>query len=373
MSMHSGEGGCVETPTIEERIREIQEEINRTRYNKATEHHIGMLKAKIAHLQMEAETHRKGGGSGFSVPKSGDATVALVGYPNVGKSSLLNALTGAESETGNFAFTTVTVIPGTMLYNGARIQILDLPGIIDSASTGSGRGKEILSVVRSADLILLVTDNEMKGLERIREELYRAGIVINRKRKNVSIVRTGSNGVVIHAPRKLQIRPGEIRDVLREFKIVNAEVFIREDVTIEDIIESVRGNFVYIKGIVAVNKSDLGVVETDPGTVFHNAPVVRVSARTGFGIESLREEMFRALEMVRVYLMEKSGKVDRERPMILRKNSTVRDVCRRISRHMLSSFRYAYVIRQGQMVQNKRVGLDHTLMDGDVVHIVSSN
>ncbi|MCL5665498.1 MAG: 50S ribosome-binding GTPase [Candidatus Thermoplasmatota archaeon] len=322
---------------------------------------------------MEAESHKKGGGSGFSVPKSGDATVALVGYPNVGKSSLLNALTGVHSETGNFAFTTVSVIPGTMLYNGARIQILDLPGIIESASSGSGRGREILSVVRGADLILLVTDNEMKGLDRIREELYRAGIVINRKRRNVSVVRTGSNGIVIHAPKKVMVNSDDIREILHEFRIMNADVYIRESVTLEDIIESVRGSYVYVKAIVTVNKSDLGIVNYSVAESFNGASVVKVSARTGYGIDNLKEEIFRSLEMVRIYLMEKSGKIDRERPLILRKSSTVRDVCRKISRQMLSSFKYAYVISQGQMVQNKRVGLDHVLRDGDIVHIVSVN
>ena len=135
----------VTLPTIEERIKEIEEEIKKTKYNKATESHIGILKAKMAKLQMEAESHKhSGGGSGFSVPKSGDATVAFVGYPNVGKSSLLNVVTGTESEVGNFAFTTLRVVPGTLKYKGAQIQILDLPGIIENAASGSGRGREVL-------------------------------------------------------------------------------------------------------------------------------------------------------------------------------------------------------------------------------------
>ncbi len=139
--------------TIEESIKEVEAEIAKTQVNKHTEYHIGKLKAKIARLKDEQEKRRStggGGGKGYSVKKSGNATVALVGFPSVGKSTLLNRLTGAESEVGAYDFTTIDVVPGIMEYNSAKIQILDLPGLIRDASKGKGRGREVLSVVRSA-------------------------------------------------------------------------------------------------------------------------------------------------------------------------------------------------------------------------------
>ena len=106
--------------TIDEQIKSLEEEISKTKYNKATQGHIGKLKAKIAALrerQEKAQAHAKssGGGPGFEVKKSGDASVALVGFPSVGKSSLISQLTDVESDTGNFAFTTLTCIPGLSL------------------------------------------------------------------------------------------------------------------------------------------------------------------------------------------------------------------------------------------------------------------
>jgi ribosome-interacting GTPase 1 len=80
-------------------------------------------------------------GEGFDVTKSGDARVGLIGFPSVGKSTLLTELTGTESIAAAYEFTTLTCIPGTLNYKGCRIQLLDLPGIIEGAKDGKGRGK----------------------------------------------------------------------------------------------------------------------------------------------------------------------------------------------------------------------------------------
>src|SRR5512135_623319 len=134
--------------TIEEEIRAIQEEMDKTQKNKATEHHLGRLKAKMARLKddlIKRAIASKGGGvEGYSVKKSGDATVTLVGFPSVGKSTLINKLTDAHSEVGSYDFTTLDVIPGVMQYKDAKIQILDLPGLVKGAASGRGKGREVI-------------------------------------------------------------------------------------------------------------------------------------------------------------------------------------------------------------------------------------
>jgi len=148
---------------IDSKIRAIKEEIRKTPYHKGTEHYIGHLKAKLAKLkQRQAQAKPKGKGKGFALKKSGDATVVLVGPPSVGKSSLLNKLTRARARVEEWPFTTLEVIPGMLQYKGANIQILDLPGLIGGAATGKGRGREVLSVARVADLLVLMVDVKTK-------------------------------------------------------------------------------------------------------------------------------------------------------------------------------------------------------------------
>lgn len=143
--------------TTQEKIAELEAEYARTQKNKATSQHLGLIKAKIAKLKRELiqqSTTGGGaggkGGAGFDVSKSGDTRVGLVGFPSVGKSTLLTKLTGTFSEAADYEFTTLTAIPGTLHYRGAKIQILDLPGIIEGAKDGK------VVVVKSFQLHVLV-------------------------------------------------------------------------------------------------------------------------------------------------------------------------------------------------------------------------
>jgi ribosome-interacting GTPase 1 len=112
-----------------ERIAEIEDEVSKTQKNKKTEYHLGRLKAQLAKLRRELlDPVKSGGGSeGFAVTKYGNARVALVGFPSVGKSSLLSTLTSTNSKISEQEFTTLTCVPGNLRINDANIQILDLP------------------------------------------------------------------------------------------------------------------------------------------------------------------------------------------------------------------------------------------------------
>lgn len=146
---------------ILEKIAEIENEMARTQKNKATAHHLGLLKARLAKLRRELITPKGGGGAtgeGFDVAKTGDARIGFVGFPSVGKSTLLTTLAGVYSEVAAYEFTTLTTVPGVIRYKGAKIQLLDLPGIIEGAKDGKGRGRQVIAVARTCSLIFIVLD-----------------------------------------------------------------------------------------------------------------------------------------------------------------------------------------------------------------------
>ena len=148
--------------TTAQKIAEIETEMARTQRNKATNSHLALLKTKLAKLKRELiePVGGKGGagGEGFDVKSSGDARVGLIGFPSVGKSTLLTKLTGQFSEAADYEFTTLTCIPGVYNYRGTKVQLLDLPGIIEGAKDGKGRGKQVIGVARTCTLILIVLD-----------------------------------------------------------------------------------------------------------------------------------------------------------------------------------------------------------------------
>ena len=115
--------------SVLQKIAEIEAEMARTQKNKATAGHLGMLKAKLAKLRRELIEPSGGGGGGgakgdgFEVNKVGDARVGMVGFPSVGKSTLLTKLTGTFSEAAAYEFTTLTCVPGMIRYKGAKIQL----------------------------------------------------------------------------------------------------------------------------------------------------------------------------------------------------------------------------------------------------------
>lgn len=365
---------------VPEKIKAIQDEIHKTQINKATEFHIGLLKAKIAKLKRELDenTHGKtvssgGGNVGFDVRKAGDATVVLIGFPSVGKSTLLNSLTNAKSKTGAYSFTTLTAVPGMLEYNGSQIQILDLPGIIEGASAGKGLGKRVLSVARNANLILMILDVfQIHHLEVLKKELFEIGIKVNEKPPDVVVEKTATGGISINIQTPTQVNENFIKNVMRINGYHNGRITIKEKgLTIDQLIDVLSGNRIYIPSLVVVNKIDL----VDPQylkseTSRLNIPFVAVSADTNTNIENLKKEIYNKLDFIRIYMKPKGKEADFVEPLIMPRGSTVHNICGKIHRNMIRDFKFAQVWGKSVKFEGQKVGLDHKVLDEDVLTIV---
>jgi uncharacterized protein len=352
-----------------DKLKELEEELARTQKNKATEFHIGILKSKIAHLKKEQAAPKKTGKQtgGFDVKKSGDSTVVFIGLPSTGKSTLLNALTGAKSKTASYAFTTLTCIPGTLHYKGATIQLLDLPGIIAGAKEGTGRGKEVLAVARNADLVLLTLDVfDPLYQPRLIQELEGIGIRLDQSPPNIHIHPTIRGGLNIN----YTIKPTYLNDrlihgILAEHGMHNANVTIRQDATVDQFIDALVGTRKYIPSITVINKTDLVKKEFLKSISYAFVPT---SAERQEGIDALKDAIWEKLQLIRIYTKSRLVESDGV-PMMMRNGCTVAELCDKLHRELKSLFKFAQIWGPSAKFPGQKVGLTHVLKDGDTVCI----
>ena len=364
-----------------ERIKEIEFEMSRTQKNKATEGHLGLLKARIAKLKAQLLEPPKGGGKteGFDVGKYGDARVALIGFPSVGKSTLLSTVTETQSEVAAYEFTTLTCIPGIINYKGATIQLLDLPGIIEGASEGKGRGRQVIAVGRSADLILMVLDaqHSIEQNKKITQELESVGIRLNQSKPDITFQRKAQNGIMFNSTCRLTHMTQEIaRKICHEYKIFHAEILFREDATVDQFIDIIETkNRSYIPCLYVYNKIDNICIE-EINELARQQDSVVISCNMKLNLDYLIERIWQKLGLVRVYTKKPGNKPDFNEPLILterRDGHTIEAACTQIHRELASDFRCAFVWGKSTKHNAQRCGLRHYLSDEDVIQILKKN
>ncbi|KRX07410.1 TGS-like protein [Pseudocohnilembus persalinus] len=362
---------------IQEKIKEIEAEYAKTQKNKATEGHLGLLKAKLAKLRTQLLEPSGGGGKGegFDVQKNGNARICMIGFPSVGKSTLLSTLTDTKSLAAGYEFTTLTCIPGNLYYNNAKIQLLDLPGIIEGAADGRGRGRQVIAVGKASDMIWMVLDagKAEAQKEKLTAELEKCGIRLNKKRPNITITINKIGGLKILSMKKLKyVKDEQIKSIFSLYKIHNAQISIRDDdVTIDDIIDTIEGNRKYVPCIYIYNKIDvLSIEEVDE--IAREPRTVVISCNLKLNFDTLLARSWEELGLVRVFTKRKGHFPDLTDPLILsedRGGCTVRQAIEQIHRNLLLEFSHAQVWGRSVKFNPQSVGLSHPLSDLDVIQI----
>mmetsp|Transcript_18949 Transcript_18949/g.48840 ORF Transcript_18949/g.48840 Transcript_18949/m.48840 type:complete len:407 (-) Transcript_18949:203-1423(-) len=367
--------------TLVDRIKEIELEIARTQKNKATTTHLGSLRAKLCKLRRELQEpaggDKGGAGEGFEVSKSGDARVALIGFPSVGKSTLLSEFTSTKSETAAYEFTTLTCIPGVLNHKGCRIQVLDLPGIIEGASEGKGRGRQVIAVAKSADMVLMVLDASSGHSEHQRmlleRELENCGLRLNKRPPNIYYKRKATGGVSINFTCKApSITEKDINDVLYEYRIHNAEILVREDLTVDDFCDVIEGNRHYVKCLYVYNKIDMTSIE-EVERICSQPHCTVLSTLHKLNYDMFLDKIWEYLELVRVYTKKRGQPPDLSDPLVLtrgRYGITVEAACLQLHKSLVENHDYTFVWGRSVKHSPQRCGLTHALADEDVVQIM---
>ncbi len=142
------------------------------------------ISKKVALLKKDIDKRKKvekkkGRGESIAVRKEGIGQIVLIGLPNSGKSTLLNFLTGVETIVAPYPFTTKKPVVGMMDYFGGKVQLVELPAIVEGSSGGKADGPQVLSIARNSDAIILIASDK-KQENVITEELYKSGISLNK-------------------------------------------------------------------------------------------------------------------------------------------------------------------------------------------------
>jgi len=308
--------------TLEEELKCLQVMLQEIPKHKGTDHLQAQLKAKIAKAKRELQAEKRSGkkSRGIRIPRQGAGTVVLLGGPNAGKSQLLASFTRATPQVAEYPFTTQLPQPGMMPWEDVLVQLIDTPPV-----TADYLEPYMYGIIRGADLALLLVDlGDDSGIEQCQEVLDRLGQTKTRlaRRSYLSEEDVGlSYTRTFLVPNKIDLRDAPDRlELLHELCPLDFDEYV-------------------------------------------------VSAEHGTGLESLREAIYRTLDVVRVYSKLPSAKEpDRDRPFTLRRGSTLLDMAGQVHKDYVDGLKFARVwgtaVHDGTVVKG-----DYVLHDKDVVEL----
>ena len=205
-------------------------------------------------------------------------------------------------------------------------------------------------------------------------ELANIGIRINQKPPNIIIEKTGSGGIAVAQQVKLtKMSEKLLREILHIYGIRSARVVIREDIDSEQLIDFISGNKTYAQSLTVINKIDLvdnKFLKELKSKI--KSEFIPVSADSEVNVDLLKEKIYEKLRFIRIYMRPTGGETDYKEPLIAREGSTVSDICNKLHRTMKKHFRYGMVWGKSVKFGGQRIGLNHVLLDEDVLTIIKS-
>lgn len=368
--------------TPQEKVEKLGEFLSLIPKHKGTEKLRGQVKRQISTLRKELEEkrRRKAGRRGprFFLEKEGAAQIIILGPTKVGRSSLLTSVTRAKTEVSDYPFTTREPVPGMLQYEDLQFQLVEAPALVEGAAYSSSGGLQTLGLARNADGILLMVDlseDAVKQLTTILEELERTRILTQKPRAKVEIERkhVGAGLRIIIFGKLQDCNLRDVETLFKSYRILDATVKIYGQATLDDVEDAIFESTIYRPAILIANKADLPLAEDALQQLKqftgNRLPIISVSCRTGQGLEKLGAEIFKALEIIRVYTKQPNDKLPSSNPFILKRSSTVADLAKQIHSDFIERFAYARVWANRLTFSPQKVGPSFLLKDKDIVEL----
>jgi hypothetical protein len=204
----------------------------------------------------------------------------------------------------------------------------------------------------------------------ILDEVYNVNIRLNKHKPDVRIRKTNKNGIRVGRTVRTVIRDDTIRAILKEFRINNAEVLIREKIDEDQLIDVIEENKVYMPAVTVITKADLVSDEKLKLVRKKTNADIAVSAETGRGIEELKQLIFDRLGFIRIFLKEPGKEADMVEPLIMHKGCTILDVCNKLHKDFAGRFKFVRLWGpSARFGGQKLLSLKHVLKDNDVLEI----
>jgi small GTP-binding protein len=365
-----------------ERLQRMQEFLSLVPKHKGTMKLRGQIKKQMAVLRREIEDKKRRkagkGGPKFSMEKEGAAQIALVGLTNVGKSSLLSAVTNAKVEVSSSPYTTREPVPGVINFQDIQFQLVEAPALMEGSAEGRAWGLQTLALARNADALILMVDlsqDPVEQLSLISGEMEKARILVSKPKGRVEIERKymGAGLRIILVGRLVNCTMRDVEELLRSYRVADAVVKISGETTLDEVEDAIFQSTVYKPAVIVANKIDLEGSEANlkvlESHVDGKLPILAVSCENRCGMERLGETVFNVLDIMRVYTKEPNEKEFSKKPFILKRDSTVYNLAKSIHSDFSRKFSFAKVWANRLVFSPQKVGSTFVLEDKDVVEI----
>jgi ribosome-interacting GTPase 1 len=366
------------------KLQKYQEFLSEVPQHKGTMKLRGQVKKKMATIRKDLDdkkrkgTGKGGGGPKLFIEKEGAAQIALLGMTNVGKSSLLAALTNAKVEVSPNPYTSREPVPSIMSYMDIRFQVVEAPAMMEGSADGKAWGMATLGSARNADGLILMVDlsrNPISQLDLILGELEKARVLVSKPKGRVDIDRrhAGVSLRIILVGKLIGCSMREVEALFRSYRINDAIVKISGEITLDEIEDAIFESTIYKPALIIANKTDLKGAEANlrrlEAHVNGKLPIIAVSCEKRRGLEQLGEELFKTMAIIRIYTKEPGNKLPSSNPFTLKRGATLQDLAKSIHGEFVKEFAFARVWAKRLVFSPQKVGLSFILEDGDIVEI----